>query len=162
MDATKRCGRRRGLDDLLNVARKGDTIAIWRLDRLARSLEHLIELANRFAAAEISFVSLTEGFDTSKPSGKMIFQIIGAIAEFERNLIVERTRAGLESAKAQGKYGGRKPVLNDDKKNVLRDLLFENGRTLKQDPDYRSAARAVGVSERTVRRYAQGEYAEPV
>ena len=78
---------RDGLNELLKLARKGDTVIVWRLDRLARSLPHLIELSNEFATRGIQFVSLTENLDTTTPTGKLLYQIIGAIAEFERNLI---------------------------------------------------------------------------
>lgn len=142
---------REGLDSLLSVARAGDCIVVWRLDRLARSLKHLIELTAKFENRGIQFASITEGFDTTKPAGKMIFHIIGANAEFERNLIRERTKAGLDAAKARGRQGGRKPVLTDEKKKAL-DLL------LKNSADYHAHARNLSVSERTVRRYAAGSY----
>jgi DNA invertase Pin-like site-specific DNA recombinase len=143
---------RQGLDQLLESVRAGDTVIIWKLDRLARSLDHLDRLRREFEARQIHFVSITEGFDTSKPAGKLTFHIVGAIAEFERDLIRERTRAGLEAARSRGKGGGRKPVLNADKKRTLDKLL-------KDSADYNSHARSIGVSERTVRRYVQGEYA---
>jgi DNA invertase Pin-like site-specific DNA recombinase len=142
---------RPGLNQLLETARPGDTIIIWKLDRLARSLEHLDDLRKQLEDREIYFVSITEWFDTTKPAGKLSFHIVGAIAEFERDLIRERTRAGLDSARARGKVGGRKPVLSPEKKRTL-DLL------LKDSSDYAAHARSLGVSERTVRRYASGQY----
>lgn len=88
--------------------RKGDTLVIWRLDRLGRSLKHLVEVVKDLEDEGIALESLTEKIDTSSASGKLIFHIFGALAEFERNLIVERTRAGLAAARARGRKGGRK------------------------------------------------------
>ncbi|MEO7673519.1 MAG: recombinase family protein [Pyrinomonadaceae bacterium] len=142
---------REGLDSLLSVARAGDCIVVWRLDRLARSLKHLIELTAEFEKRGIQLASITEGFDTTKPAGKMVFHIFGAIAEFERNLIKERTRAGLDAAKARGRVGGRKRVITAEKEKTLR-MLLESSR------DFRSHAIVLGISERTVRRFAAGQY----
>ena len=142
---------REGLAEMLNQLREGDTVVVWRLDRLARSLAHLIELAAGFERLGVQLVSLTENIDTTTPTGKLVFHLFASIAEFERNLIRERTAAGLDAARARGRKGGRKPVPTDEKKNTL-DLL------LKSSADYRSHARALGVSERTVRRYASSEY----
>ena len=100
---------RPGLSQLLDAARPGDTIIIWKLDRLARSLEHLDQLRKDFESRGIDFVSTTEGFDTTKPAGKLSFNIVGATDEFERDVIRERTRAGLDAAGSRGKIGGRKP-----------------------------------------------------
>jgi DNA invertase Pin-like site-specific DNA recombinase len=102
---------RPGLTQALSHLRSGDTLVVWRLDRLARSLSHLIELVNRLAEQGIAFKSLTERIDTSSATGKLVFHIFGALAEFERNLIKERTLAGLSAARARGKLGGR-PRLN--------------------------------------------------
>ncbi len=142
---------RPGLNQLLETIRNGDTLIIWKLDRLARSLEHLDDLRKQLENRGIDFVSITEGFDTTKPAGKLAFHIVGAIAEFERDLIRERTRAGLDAARVRGRKGGRKPVLTEEKKRTL-DLLLEKSN------DYRSHARSLGVSDRTVRRYANGFY----
>lgn len=102
---------RPGLDQALEYVRKGDVLVVWRLDRLGRSLKHLIEVVESLEKRGVGFVSLQEGFDTTTSGGRLIFQIFGALAEFERNLIRERTLAGLESAKARGRLGGRKPKL---------------------------------------------------
>lgn len=142
---------RNGLDALLAMAREGDCVIVWRLDRLARSLRHLMELAAVFQDRGIQLISLTENIDTTTTTGKLFFHIFGALAEFERNLIVERTRAGLDAAKSRGKLGGRKPVLTDEKKKAL-DLL------LKDSADFHAHGRILDVSERTIRRYAAGEY----
>jgi DNA invertase Pin-like site-specific DNA recombinase len=102
---------RPGLTQALSHLRSGDTLVVWRLDRLARSLSNLIELVNRLAGQGIAFRSLTERIDTSSATGKLVFHIFGALAEFERNLIKERTLAGLLAARARGRKGGR-PRLN--------------------------------------------------
>src|SRR3954447_12966215 len=98
---------RPGLIKALSHLRPGDTFVVWRLDRLARSLSHLIETVNHLAAQQIAFRSITENIDTSSATGQLVFHIFGALAEFERNLIKERTIAGLIAARARGKSGGR-------------------------------------------------------
>jgi DNA invertase Pin-like site-specific DNA recombinase len=98
---------RPGLTIALSHLRQGDTLVIWRLDRLARSLTHLIRIVNHLASQQIAFKSITETIDTSSATGKLTFHIFGALAEFERNLIKERTIAGLAAARARGKSGGR-------------------------------------------------------
>lgn len=151
--------QRSGLDQLLAAARPGDTVVVWRLDRLARSLQHLIELSAAFDAAGIQLVSLTEQIDTTTPGGRLYFQIFGAIAEFERNIIRDRTAAGLAAAKARGRKGGRKPVLDADKQRTIRTLLAAADRPDNPSgPDLKSIAHSIGVSERTVRRFAAGSY----
>src|SRR5664279_3771929 len=96
---------RKGLDEALEYLRAGDTLVVWRLDRLGRSLKHLIETVTLLKEKGISFKSLTENIDTSTSGGKLIFHIFGALAEFERNLIRERTQAGLAAARARGRTG---------------------------------------------------------
>ena len=145
---------RAGLDEMLRTLRAGNVVHVWRLDRLARSMQHLIELLRTFEAAGVQLVSLTENIDTTAPTGRLVFHIFASIAEFERNLIIERTSAGLEAARGRGKVGGRKPVLSEEKKVTLEMLL-------ERSKDYKAHARALGVSERTVRRYASGDYADP-
>jgi DNA invertase Pin-like site-specific DNA recombinase len=142
---------RPGLDGMLEALRRGDCVVVWRLDRLARSMQQLIELVTAFERGGIQLISLNENIDTTSPTGKLIFHIFGSIAEFERELIRERTLAGLTAARARGRKGGRKPVLSEEKKKTL-DLLLERSK------DFRAHARALGVSERTIRRYAQGSY----
>ena len=95
------------LADVLGYLRAGDTLVVWRLDRLGRSLRHLIETIAALAERGIGFKSLTEQIDTTTPGGKLIFHVFGALAEFERDLIRERTKAGLEPARARGRVGGR-------------------------------------------------------
>ncbi len=98
---------RRGLAQALSYLRSGDTLVVWRLDRLGRSLKHLIETVTKLQSTNIAFQSITENIDTSTATGQLVFHIFGALAEFERNLIRERTIAGIESARARGRLGGR-------------------------------------------------------
>jgi len=92
---------------MLDMARHGDVIVVWRLDRLGRSLRHLIETVNQMSERGIELQSLKENIDTTTPTGKLMFHIVGAMAEFERDIIRERTTAGLEAARARGRKGGR-------------------------------------------------------
>jgi DNA invertase Pin-like site-specific DNA recombinase len=102
---------RKGLEEALNYVRKDDTLVVWRLDRLGRSLKHLIfETIQQLDNRHIGFKSLTENIDTTTSGGKLIFHIFGALAEFEREIIQERTQAGLLAARARGKKGGRPKV----------------------------------------------------
>jgi DNA invertase Pin-like site-specific DNA recombinase len=101
---------RPGLTEALAFARPGDTLVVWRLDRLGRSLRHLIETVTELATRGVGFKSLNESIDTTNPGGKLIFHIFGALAEFERDLIRERTTAGLTAARARGRTGGRPKV----------------------------------------------------
>jgi DNA invertase Pin-like site-specific DNA recombinase len=113
---------RKGLDEALDYVRKGDTLVVWRLDRLGRSLPHLITTLTGFEERGIGFKSLTENIDTTTSSGKLIFHIFGALAEFERNLIRERTTAGLTAARERGRIGGRPKVLAGRKLSIAQDL----------------------------------------
>jgi DNA invertase Pin-like site-specific DNA recombinase len=98
---------RPGLQAALSHLREGDTLIVWRLDRLGRSLKHLIETVTKLKDQGVAFKSLTENIDTSTATGTLVFQIFGALAEFERNLITERTVAGLDAARIRGRTGGR-------------------------------------------------------
>ena len=111
---------RPGLQEALNYARKGDSIVVWRLDRLGRSLKHLIETVGELEEQGIGFRSLQESIDTTTSGGRLIFHIFGALAEFERNLIRERTIAGLEAARARGRLGGRPKKLDANRQNKLK------------------------------------------
>ena len=151
---------REGFDRLRSQLREGDCVIVHRLDRLARSLRQLIEIAADFEARGVQLVLLTEGIDTTTSGGKLFFHIFGAVAEFERNLIIERTHAGLASARAKGKLGGRRPVLDKDKANTVSCLLAVADRPDNpHGPNFGAIARSVGVSERTIRRFAKGQYA---
>jgi DNA invertase Pin-like site-specific DNA recombinase len=98
---------RKGLKEALDYVRAGDTLVVWRLDRLGRSLKHLIETITRLNDRKIGFKSVTEQIDTTTSGGKLVFHIFGALAEFERDIIKDRTRAGLHAARARGRLGGR-------------------------------------------------------
>ncbi len=114
---------RPGLADALAYLRDGDVLAVWRLDRLGRSMPHLIETVGRLEARGVGFRSLTENIDTTTPVGRLIFHVFGALGQFERDLIRERTKAGLSAAAARGRKGGRKPVVTDDKLQRAREHI---------------------------------------
>ena len=117
---------RKGLNDALEFLQSGDTLVVWKLDRLGRSLAHLIDIINGLKEKEIGFISLTEGMDTTTASGELFFHIFGALAQFERSLIQERVKAGLEAAKVRGKIGGRPRVIDNEKLTIIQKAL-ENG-----------------------------------
>ncbi len=119
---------RKGLEEALSFAREGDTIIVWKLDRLGRSLKHLIETVTKLNNRKVGFKSLTENIDTTTSGGKLIFHIFGALAEFERDIIRERTQAGLAAARARGRLGGRPRVksLDNPKKITLAQSLYDN------------------------------------
>lgn len=116
---------RPGLRQALEYARAEDTLVIWRLDRLSRSLKDLISMAALLESRNIGLKSLQEAIDTSSSSGKLIFHIFGALAEFERNLIRERTQAGLQAARARGRLGGRPKALSKEKQTLAIKLYDE-------------------------------------
>jgi len=123
---------RPGLDRAIDYVRAGDTLVVWRLDRLGRSLGHLIEVVAGLEARGIGFRSLQDPIDTTTSGGKLVFQIFGALAEFERNLIRERTLAGLASARARGKMGGRRPKLSATQVKMLYQLYDAKQHTVKE------------------------------
>ena len=116
---------RPGLSSALAFLREGDVLGVWRLDRLGRSLPHLIEVVAGLEARGVGFRSLTEAIDTTTPGGRLIFHVFGALGQFERDLIRERTKAGLSAAAARGRKGGRKPVVTDEKLQKARTLLTQ-------------------------------------
>jgi len=119
---------RNGLTQALTHLREGDTFVVWRLDRLGRSLKHLIETVTKLHAQNIAFQSITENIDTATATGQLIFHIFGALAEFERNLIRERTIAGLESARARGRLGEDR----NSKPHRQRSPWLKNSMLIKQ------------------------------
>jgi DNA invertase Pin-like site-specific DNA recombinase len=132
---------------LTDILREGDTLVIWKLDRLARSLKQLIQTAEDLKGRGIGLVSLTDAIDTSSPGGMLVFHMLGAIAEFERALICERTFAGLAEAKRKGKKGGR-PRRLTEKDAAAAKALLEDG-TLSS----KEVAARFGVSKATLYRY---------
>ena len=145
---------RPGLEELKKIIRKGDEIIVWRLDRLGRSLRHLINLINEFQELGVSFNSLTESINTSNSTGRLIFHIFGALSEFERNLILERTRAGIEAARARGKQGGRPKKLNQDERKLAIDLYQGKKHSLKQ------ICNTLGISKPTLYKYVKATYSD--
>ena len=114
---------RPGLAEALAHVRKGDILVVWKLDRLGRSLPHLIETVTELERRNVGLRSLTESIDTTTPGGRLIFHVFGALGQFERDLIRERTRAGLSAAAARGRKGGRKPVVTEDKLERAKALM---------------------------------------
>lgn len=134
--------KRPGLQEALDYVRSGDTIVVWRLDRLGRSLKDLIEIVNRLEENRIGLQSLQESIDTNTSGGKLIFHIFGALAEFERNLIRERTMAGLAAARARGKKGGRPKALGEKKQALLYQLYDERQHSIKEMCDILNISRS--------------------
>ena len=122
---------RPGLAAALSYVRSGDVLVVWKLDRLGRSLPHLIETVTGLEARGIGFRSLTEAIDTTTSGGRLIFHIFGALGQFERDLIRERTRAGLAAAVTRGRRGGRKPVITAEKLRRARTLIAQ-GLTVRE------------------------------
>jgi len=123
---------RPGLVDALEELREGDTLVVWRLDRLGRSLPHLITTVAGLKERGVGFKSLQEAIDTTSSTGNLVFHIFGAIAEFERNLIRERTIAGLTAARARGRRGGRPRKLSDRKAALLYDLYDAREKSIRE------------------------------
>src|SRR3954468_11837243 len=113
---------RKGLTEALSHLRSGDTLVVWRLDRLGRSLRHLIDTVTQLQEKGIDFKSLQESIDTTTTSGKLVFHIFGALAEFEREIIRERTNAGLYAARRRGRKGGRRAALTEKQLQIARQL----------------------------------------
>lgn len=144
--ASGKLASRPALDDLLEQARTGDALVVWRLDRLGRSLRHLLDVVADLEQRGVAFVSLCESMDTSTPGGKLIFHVMGALAQFERELLRERTMAGLAAARARGRTGGRPTVWTPDKLRTAR-VMRDSG-----DYDVAGIARVLGISRASVYR----------
>ena len=138
---------RAGLDEALSFLRKGDTLVVWKLDRLGRSLQHLIQVVNQLREKGIYFRSIQESLDTSSSGGKLIFHIFGALAEFERDVIRDRTMAGLAAARARGRVGGRPKIMTDKKVRLAKTLLADHTNTIDD------VCETLGVSRATLYRY---------
>jgi DNA invertase Pin-like site-specific DNA recombinase len=139
---------RPGLEQTLSHLREGDTLVVWRLDRLGRSLKHLIETVTALQGQGVAFQSITENIDTSTAPGQLVFHIFGALAEFERNLITERTIAGLSAARARGRKGGR-PKLKASATNVaMAKKLYRDKTNTPSD-----ICKTLHISRATLYRY---------
>lgn len=139
----------------LDYLRAGDTLVIWKLDRLGRSLPHLLQLAGDLQARDVELVITTMGIDTRTPGGRLLYGILGAVAEYERSLIQERTRAGLEAARARGRVGGRKPSLSPRQAKLARDMYAEKDADGKRAHTVADIARELKVGRSTIYRYLE-------
>lgn len=138
---------RPGLATALEVLRGGDTLVIWRLDRLGRSLKDLIHLVEKLESQGIGLKSLQENIDTTSSGGRLVFHVFGALAEFERNLIRERTQAGLSAARARGRLGGRPKALDPSKRQLALRLYHERQHGIDE------ICRLMGISKTTLYNY---------
>ena len=143
-EANRKSMVRPELEQCRNALREGDTLVVWRLDRLGRSLQDLVQIVAELEQRGIGFESLAEKIETGSAVGKQVFHVFAALSEFERNLIRERTQAGLSAARARGRAGGRKPKLDEQQVREIKALL--------RDPDIQVAdvARRYGVSRTTL------------
>lgn len=138
---------RAGLTNVLDVLRPGDTLVIWRLDRLGRSLKNLIHLVEQLDKREVGLKSLQENIDTTTSGGRLVFHIFGALAEFERTLIRERTQAGINAARARGRQGGRPKLLEANKRELAIRLHREQKHSIAE------ICSMMGVSKSTLYNY---------
>jgi DNA invertase Pin-like site-specific DNA recombinase len=145
---------RKGLDEALAYVREGDTLVVWRLDRLGRTLKHLIETITDLSQRHIGFKSLTESIDTTTSGGKLIFHIFGALAEFERDLIRERTQAGLLAARARGRKGGQPKALTPKQADIAQALYDDKSNAISD------ICKTLNISRATLYRYIQTEKKE--
>src|SRR5215210_1119372 len=142
---------RKGLTEALSHLRSGDTLVVWRLDRLGRSLRHLIDTVTDLQEHEIGFKSLQESIDTTTSGGKLVFHIFGALAEFEREIIRERTKAGLTAARSRGKSGGRPKALTEKQMQMLNNLAAD------KDNSIEDICKTLGISRMTYYRYVKAD-----
>ena len=137
---------RPGLNEALSQLRQADTLVVWKLDRLGRSVKGLVDLVNELETQKVHFQSITDGIDTKTPAGRFFFHVMASLAQMERELIMERTRAGLQAARRQGRVGGRKRQMTDNKVQAARKLLASG--TTPQE-----VAHSLGVSVPTLYRW---------
>ncbi|HEY0123507.1 MAG TPA: recombinase family protein [Rhizobium sp.] len=137
--------KRDGLSSVLRTLRKGDVLVVWRLDRLGRSVGHLVQLISRLQKRQVGFHSLTENIDTESAGGRMVFHVLAAMAEFERSIIRERTMAGIAAARARGQRHGRKRSLTDEQ-------CIEAYNELDGGKPWRDVASCFNVHPRTLKR----------
>jgi len=140
---------------VIAALRSGDTLVVWRLDRLGRSLRHLIDTVTDLRDRGVGFRSLQESIDTSTSGGKLVFHVFGALAEFERELVRERTRAGLAAARARGRFGGRPRAMTPDKVRLARQLYDSREHTVE------TIAKTLGVSRASIYRHLSPTAAPP-
>jgi len=140
---------RKGLTEALSHLREGDTLVVWRLDRLGRSLRHLIDTITALQERGVGFKSLTENIDTTTSGGKLVFHIFGALAEFEREIIRERTQAGLASARSRGKVGGRPKALTPKEIQMLNNMAADKSLTVAD------LCKTLGIGRTTFYRYVK-------
>ena len=149
--ASGKLAKRPQLDACLEYMREGDVLVITRLSRAMRSLKHLMELAHQLQERGIGLVVIKQAIDTTSPTGRLVFHILGAIDEFQRELIIEGTHEGLAAARARGKVGGRKAKLSDADVTLARELYDRRDRTVQQIADH------FHVDRRTIYRYLERE-----
>ncbi len=137
---------RPGLKEALSHLRPGDTLVVWKLDRLGRSVKGLVDLVGELEHQKVHFKSITDSIDTSTPAGRFFFHVMASLAQMERELTVERTRAGMEAARRLGRVGGRKRLMSEKKMAAARNLLA-------QGTPPKDVAHAVGVSVPTLYRW---------
>ena len=138
-----------GLDEALEYVREGDTLVVWRLDRLGRSLKHFMETITELNNRKIGFKSIQENIDTTTSGEKLVFHIFGALAEFERDIIRERTQAGLQAARARGRKGGRPKSLTGKKTAMAQALYNDKNNTVDE------ICKTLNISRATLYRYIQ-------
>jgi DNA invertase Pin-like site-specific DNA recombinase len=138
--------QRPGLDKAVSFCRKDDILIVWKLDRMGRSMSHLIEMIQKLEKRGVGFQSLTEKIDTTTAGGRLIFHLFGALAEFERDLIRERVQAGLKSARARGRKGGRPPV-SEETKRMAKTLMADKNLSIKQ------ICERLGIAKSTLYKY---------
>ena len=146
---------RPGLDALLDAAREGDTVVVWRLDRLGRSLAHLIETVGTLEKTGRGFRSITESIDTTTPAGRLVFHLFASLAQFERELLHERIRAGVASARARGRTGGRPRALEPKKAKLAVRLMSDRDRNVAE------VCRTLNVSRSTLYRIVREHQETP-
>lgn len=151
--ASGKLASRPELDKALLTAREGDQVVITKLDRLGRSTKNLLDLSEQFRANGVNLVVLDQGIDTSTPAGVLFFTIIGAIAEFEHAMMVERTHDGLAAARARGRVGGRKAVLKPRQVKLAQEMYDELGDDGKRKHTVQAIADELGVARTTIYRY---------
>lgn len=141
---------RPGLIKTLEMLREGDTLVVWKLDRLARSVKNLVDIVTDLHDKNINFKSLTDSIDSGSPAGRFFFHVMASMAQMERELIIERTRAGLEAARLQGRIGGRKRKLVDSKLDSAKKLLAAG-------VHYKDVCKNLGISVPTLYRWIPGK-----